>query len=91
MLVDRAARVLFANSASRRLGHSGGVLAVKTGRLQSANDSAVLEGLIASCARKVDVSNGPGGDVSIPRGHHKSCLRVTVTPLRSKGTVAELP
>ena len=35
--------------------------------------------------------NGPGGEISIHRGSDRSPLRVTVTPLRSKGTVAELP
>ena len=91
MLVDGVARVLFANSAALTLVNSGRGLAIKGGRLQSANDSGVLQGLIASCAHKVNVPIGPGGDIWIPRGTGHSPLRVTVTPLRSRGTVAELP
>ncbi len=91
MLVDGAARVLFANSAARTLVNSARGLAIKGGCLQSANDSSFLQGLIASCTNKVSVPNGPGGAMSIPQSPPESPLRVTVSPLRSRGTVAELP
>jgi hypothetical protein len=91
MLVDGEARVLFANWAVRTLFESGGGLALKAGYLRSANVSGVLEGLIASCAHKVNAPIDLGGNILIPRGLHRSPLRVTVTPLRSRGTVAELP
>jgi hypothetical protein len=91
MLVDGAARVLFANAAARTLLRSGGVLALKGGCLHSTGSSDIVQGLIASCVPKAHPPNGPGGEVSIPRGPRRSPLRVTVTPLRSKGTVAELP
>jgi hypothetical protein len=91
MLVDGVARVLFANSAARPLFNSRSGLVLKAGRLQSANVSGSLEGLIASCAHKVNAPNNLGGDILIPRGLRHSPLRVTVTPLRSRGTVAELP
>ena len=91
MLVDGVARVLFANAAARTLFDSGGGFALKAGCLQSADGSGILQGLIASCTHKVNVPNGPGGEISIPRGPRHSPLRVTVTPLRSRGTIAELP
>ena len=91
MLVDGAARVLFANAAARTLLGSGGGLALKVGCLHSTDSSDVVQGLIASCTRKAHAPNGPGGEISIHRGPRRSPLRVTVTPLRSKGTVAELP
>ena len=91
MLVDGAARVLFANAAARTLLRSGGVLALKGGCLHSTDSSDIVQGLIASCAPNAHAPNGPGGEISIPRGPRHSPLRVTVTPLRSKGTVAELP
>jgi len=91
MLVDGAARVLFANAAARRLLGSGAGLACETGCLHSTDGSVALQGLIASCTPRAPVRNGPGGEISIHRGSGRSPLRVTVTPLRSKGTVAELP
>ena len=91
MLVDGAARVLFANAAARRLLGSGAGLACKGGCLHSADGSVALQGLIASCTPRAPARNGPGGETSIHRGSGRSPLRVTVTPLRSKGTVAELP
>jgi hypothetical protein len=91
MLVDGIARVLFANSAARALFDSCSGLALKAGCLQSANVSGVLERLIASCAQKVNAPKDLGGEILFPRGLHRSPLRVTVTPLRSGGTVSELP
>jgi hypothetical protein len=90
MLVDGAARVLFANAAARALLGSGGMLALKGGCLHSAGSSDIVQGLIASCVPNAYPPNGPGGEILIPRPR-RSPLRVTVTPLRSKGTVAELP
>jgi len=91
MLVDGVARVLFANAAARTLFDSGGGFALKAGCLQSADGSGILQGLIASCTHRVNMPNGQGGEISIPRGPRHSPLRVTVTPLRSRGTIAELP
>ena len=91
MLVDGAARVLFANAAARRLLGSGVGLACEGGCLHSTDGSVAVQGLIASCTPRAPARNGPGGETSIHRGPGLSPLRVTVTPLRSKGTVAELP
>jgi hypothetical protein len=91
MLVDGAARVLFANAAARTLLGSGGGLTLKAGCLHSTDSADAVQGLIATCTRKAYAPNGPGGEISIHRGLHNSSLRVTVTPLRSNGNVAELP
>ncbi len=91
MLVDGASRVVFANAAARALLNSAGGLALEAGCLRSTNGSdALLQGLIVSCKRKAHARHGPGGGISIRVGPRRS-LRVTVTPLRAKGTVAELP
>jgi hypothetical protein len=91
ILVDGAARVLFANAAARRLFSSGAGLAFKGGYLHSTDGSVALQRLIASCTPKAPAWIGHGGETSIRRGSGRSSLRVTVTPLRSNGTVAELP
>jgi hypothetical protein len=91
MLVDAASRVVFANAAARALLNSAGGLALDAGCLRSTDGSdALLQGLIVSCKRNTHTRNGPGGGISIRTGPRRS-LRVTVTPLRVKGTVAELP
>ncbi|HUI21725.1 MAG TPA: PAS domain-containing protein [Methylocella sp.] len=91
ILVDGAARVLFANAAARSLFGSEVGLTVRAGRLHSTDGEGAVQGLIASCIRKAPAPRGPGGQISITRGPHTSPLRVTVMPLRSKGNVAELP
>ena len=91
MLVDGASRVVFANAAARALLNSAGGLALEAGCLRSTDDlDALLQGLIVSCKRNAHTRNGPGGGISIRAGPRRS-LRITVTPLRVKGTVAELP
>jgi hypothetical protein len=91
ILVDGAARVLFANAAARRLLSSGSGLAFKGGCLHSTDGSVALQRLIASCTPKAPAWIGHGGETSIRHGSGRSSLRVTVIPLRSNGTVAELP
>jgi hypothetical protein len=91
ILVDGAARVLFANAAARGLFSSGAGLAFKGGYLHSTDGSVALQRLIASCTPKAPAWIGHGGETSIRRGSGRSSLRVTVTPLRSNGIVAELP
>ena len=91
MLVDGAARVLFANEAARKLLGSAGGITTKSGCLHSSGNSDVLRGLIASCRRRARAPNGPGGEMAIARGPCRSPLRVTVTPLRARGTVPDLP
>jgi hypothetical protein len=91
MLVDGAARVLYANAAARTLLGSRGGLSLKAGGLHGPGGPDAIQGLIASCTRTVQARNGPGGEISIQRGPRRSPLRVKVAPLRARGTVAELP
>jgi hypothetical protein len=91
ILVDGAARVLFANAAARTLLGSGGGLTLKAGCLHSTDSADAVQGLIATCTPKAHALSGFGGEISTHRGLSRSPLRVTVTPLRSNGTVAELP
>jgi PAS domain-containing protein len=91
MLVDATSRVVFANAAARALLNSSDGLALEAGCLRSTDGSdALLQTLIVSCKREAQTRIGPGGGISIRTGPRRS-LRVTVTPLRVKGTVAELP
>jgi PAS domain-containing protein len=89
-LVDRAAKVLFANARARALIDSGSGLALQAGCLRSTNGSDMLQRLIASCAEKFYAPKGPGGETVICPSPRRS-LHVTVTPLRARGNVAELP
>ena len=90
MLVDRTAKVLFANEWARALLGCGSGLTLHSGRLESTNGSDTLQKLIASCAPKFRPPNGPGGEISLRRNKRRP-FRVTVTPLRARGSVAELP
>jgi hypothetical protein len=91
MLVDGAARVLFANAAARTLLHAGRGLALKEGCVENTGGSHVLQRLIASCIQNTRAQSGPGGKMSIPRGTNRPPLRVTVAPLRLRGSVKKLP
>jgi hypothetical protein len=90
MLVDGTARLLYANAMARQLLNAGCGLAVKAGCLYNADGSSTIQNLIASCAQKPLMPRGPGGEMVIWLGPRQS-LRVMVSPLRSRGTVAELP
>lgn len=90
MLVDRSAKVLFANEQARALLCSGSGLRLHTGYLETADDSDALQRLIASCDWKLCAPHGPGGEIMVRRGKRQP-LRVTVTPLRARGNVPELP
>jgi PAS domain-containing protein len=90
MLVDRSAKVLFANPRARALLGKGSGITLHDGRLQSTTGSDNLQRLIASCAWKFRSPGGLGGEISLRLGKHRS-LRVSVTPLRARGSVTELP
>jgi hypothetical protein len=91
MLVDGGARLLYANAAARTLLDSGRGLKMSGGCLHGIDGSAILKGLIASCMPKARAPNGPGGQIRVCDGQRRAPLSVTVTPLRTKGTVVELP
>jgi len=91
LLVDGAGRVLFANAEARRHMRAGAALSIKGGRLQAVQHGEALNGLIASCARKEVSPSGRGGELFLPCRITQSRLKVTVTPLRSKGAVPQIP
>jgi hypothetical protein len=91
MLVDGAGRLLFANAAARTLLDSGRGLRISSGCLRGIDGSAALQGLIASCTPRAFAPNGLGGQMWLRHGRNSSPLRVTVTPIRTQGSVAEFP
>jgi hypothetical protein len=90
MLVDGTAKVLFANERASALLGAGSGITLQAGRLQSTDGSGALERLIALCDWKLCVPQGPGGEITLRRRARRP-LRITVTPLRARGNVAELP
>jgi hypothetical protein len=88
ILVDGAAKVLYANAWARALLTPRSGLTVKGGYLFSTDRSASLHQLIASC--RAYQPSGFGGAIALRRTMRRP-LRVTVTPLRARGTIAELP
>jgi len=90
LLVDGTARLLYANAMARQLLGMGRGLVVKGGCVSYSDGSDTIQGLIASCAKMPLSGRGPGGATSLCLGPTQS-YRVTVTPLRARGTVAELP
>ncbi len=88
MLIDRDAKVLFANAWARAFLNTGSGLTLHHGRLHSATGSAILQRLIASCACQFHPPGDPCGELRLGIGRS---LHVTVTPLRARGSVAELP
>jgi DNA-binding CsgD family transcriptional regulator len=91
--------------AGRRLGPSGsrqrrrqgdarddcGGIFLDKGRLAAAGCPDILQKLIVSCAQTTLALGGPGGELKIPRELPRSLLVVTVTPLRSKARLADVP
>lgn len=90
LLVDGAGKVLFANAWARALLTPGSGLTVRGGYLFSTDRGATLHRLIASCVRREPMPEGPAGGIALRRSRRRP-LRITVTPLRARGTVAELP
>jgi hypothetical protein len=90
LLVDASAKVLFANAWSRALLAAGSGLALKGGYLFSTDRAATLHRLIASCTGRLPPPKDFGGEIELFHAKHRP-LRVTITPLRARGAVAELP
>jgi hypothetical protein len=90
LLVDASAKVLFANAWARALLVAGSGLTLRGGYLFSTDRAAMLHRLIASCAGRLPLPKGFGGEIELFRAKRRP-LRVTVTPLRARGTVAVLP
>ncbi len=90
LLVDASGRVIRANAAAKAMLDNGDGIFLDNGRVAAAG-SEILQKLIASCAQTCLSLGGPGGEFKIPREHSRSPLHVTVTPLRSKTQLADVP
>ena len=91
LLADASGRVVRANAAAKAMLDDGSGIFLDNGRLAAAGCSDILQKLIASCARTSLALGGPGGELKIPRELPRSPLDVTVTPLRSKARLADVP
>ena len=90
LLVDASGRVIRANDAAKAMLDNGDGIFLDNGRVAAAG-SEILQKLIASCAQTCLSLGGPGEEFKIPREHSRSPLHVTVTPLRSKTQLADVP
>jgi DNA-binding CsgD family transcriptional regulator len=83
--------VVRANAAAKAMLDEGSGIILDKGRLAAAGCRDILQKLIASCAQTTLALGGPGGEFKIPRKRPRSPLDVTVTPLRSKARLADVP
>ncbi|MDI4234587.1 helix-turn-helix transcriptional regulator [Bradyrhizobium sp. Arg237L] len=85
ILVDAAARILFANrSAEAILSGNDGLGVDRDGvRACSRNITRVLHRLIASCADATTINGEPGGSIELPRGEGCRPQHVVVAPFRA--------
>ncbi|HTV34641.1 MAG TPA: helix-turn-helix transcriptional regulator [Methylocella sp.] len=91
LLVDAASRVICTNEAAEALLDDRDGLFVENGYLAAAGQPNRLQHLIASCVSHFTSPNGPGGEILVLRTAQRTPLRVTVTPLRAKAQLAEVP
>ena len=90
LLVDASGKVIRANDAAKAMLDNGDGIFLDNGRVAAAG-SEILQKLIASCAQTCLSLGGPGEEFKISREHSRSPLHVTVTPLRSKTQLADVP
>jgi DNA-binding CsgD family transcriptional regulator/PAS domain-containing protein len=90
LLVDASGKVIRANDAAKAMLDNGDGIFLDNGRIAAAG-SEISQKLIASCAQTCQSLGGPGGEFKIPREHPRSPLHVTVTSLRSKTQLADVP
>src|SRR5208283_210124 len=91
LLADALGRVVRANAAAKAMLDKGNGIILDKGRLAAAGCPDLLQRLIASCALTNPAAGGPGGELKIPRELPMLPLVVTVTPLRSKVRLADVP
>jgi len=91
LLADASGRVVRANAAAKAMLDKGSGIILDKGRLAAAGCPDLLQRLIASCALTSPAVGGPGGELKIPRELPMLPLVVTVTPLRSKFRLADVP
>ena len=86
ILVDAAAKILFANrTAEAILASNDGLGIDREGICACGHGAARLLGrLIASCGRGTIVNGRPGGSIDAPRGEGRSPLHVVVAPFRAE-------
>jgi DNA-binding CsgD family transcriptional regulator len=91
LLADASGRVVRANAAAKAMLDEGSGIILDKGCLAAAGCPHLLQKLIASCAQTTLAAGGPGGELKIPRELPLPPLDVTVTPLRSKARLADVP
>jgi DNA-binding CsgD family transcriptional regulator len=91
LLADASGRVIRANAAGKAMLDDGRGINLDKGRLAATGCPGLLQELIASCSQTTLAAGGPGGELKIPRERPLPPLDVTVTPLRSKGKLADVP
>jgi DNA-binding CsgD family transcriptional regulator len=94
MLVDAAARLVFANGTARALLDAGEALHLEKGAVVSAHDpdsAQTMRGLIAACAAKPGAASFSGGEVALRRGTGRLPLGVLVMPIRPETAIVYMP
>jgi DNA-binding CsgD family transcriptional regulator len=91
VLLDEAARVLFANRTAEALMAACDGLCLESGRLSVRGGGDLLDSLVAACAGRGEAAHGPGGTLLARRGDGRPPLQLLVAPLRMHGAVAEIP
>jgi DNA-binding CsgD family transcriptional regulator len=91
LLTDPSARVIWANAAAKLMLDEGGGVFLDKGRLAATHRSDVLQMAIASCAQTSPYFSGMGGEFEIPQETPRAPIYVTVTPLRSKVRLTDVP
>jgi DNA-binding CsgD family transcriptional regulator len=91
VLTDANARVVRCNAAGKLLLDANDAIYLCEGRLTVSGAPDVLQKLVFSCARSDLAGHGPGGELEVARISPRSPLHVTVTPLRSKVPLTDLP
>ncbi|WP_198023428.1 helix-turn-helix transcriptional regulator [Ensifer sp. WSM1721] len=85
ILVDVAARILFANRTAEAIFASNDGLRIDRDSVCACSHGAtrILRRLIASCADLTIFNGGPGGRMEVPRADGRHALRVMVAPFRA--------
>jgi DNA-binding CsgD family transcriptional regulator len=86
ILVDTAAKILFANRTAEAILAGNDGLSADGDGVCACSESAtrVLRRLITSCGSGAMVNGGPGGRMEVPRADGRRALRVAVAPFRAE-------
>ena len=91
LLADASARVIYANRAAKSMLDEGQIIYLENGRLVAAGFADALQRAIASCTCKAPSLLDPAADFTIPQKTPGPPILVSVTPLRSKTRLADVP